>query len=214
MKLNWLIALVLTSTLFSACLLKSFNPFFHNKDVSFNKELVGKWIDQDSSVWKFEKYAPHKLGLTTPEKIRKIYKMSYFEKGGEESRFHATLFSLDGKTYLDILPDIDMLEGRDLYTLHILPVHSLARIEISNSTKVLIKWYNEDWINELIENKEASITHQRLYTSKDDNGTLVLSASTDELQNFIRKYGDHPDAFDCGDKYSGDTYCKELMRLR
>ena len=49
---------------------------------------------------------------------------------------------------------------------------------------------DEQYLNKLIEEKKIRISHE-----KDAKGDIVITASTDELQQYIIKYGDEPGAY-------------------
>lgn len=72
-----------------------------------------------------------------------------------------------------------------------------ARIHITSSKQLSIEWLNEEWLAELFEQNKIRIQHEVVYDGevKDDNKMYILTASTDELQKFILKYGSDPNAF-------------------
>jgi hypothetical protein len=51
-------------------------------------------------------------------------------------------------------------------------------------------WYGEDWLEELFEQNRIRIKHETVTSPGYDR--QVLTASTDELQKFIRKYANDP----------------------
>src|SRR5210317_2001295 len=99
MRSKLFFSLLIFTLLLSSCLIKSFNPYFHNKDVVFDEELIGSWESQDESEWEFTKFVTEK-SLFKKGPGYEQYKVSYKEKEGSESNFITTLFELDGKRYL------------------------------------------------------------------------------------------------------------------
>ena len=212
MKHKTIFLLLAMSMIFSACLIKSFNPFYLTENVRFNEQLIGTWLDQDSTIWQFEALKDEK-GLLAKKVEHPHYLLNYTEDEGKDSRFLVTLFSLDDVLYLDLFPDYETLSGHDLFSMHTLPVHTLAKLEISDASSMQIKWFNEEWVAGLINGKKTDIGHEMIYSPDDDEeASIVLTAKTAELQDFIRKFGDDPEAFDCDDQFSGDTFCRELTK--
>lgn len=211
MKRKIFLAILLFSTLISSCLIKSFNPFFHKDDVVFEHGLLGNWVDQDSSFWTFTEN-PVSKNIFKNNNDYPHYILNYNENGGKTSQFLTTLFKLDDDLYLDFFPNLDIISEYELLAVHTLPVHSLAKIEFEPSGDILIRWFNEEWIVELIQQQKTRIKHE-LIKYDSEEGTLVLTATTDELQEFIRKFGNDPNAFDCEDKFAGDAFCRQLTKI-
>jgi hypothetical protein len=207
MKPKSLFLIILLPFIYSGCLIKSFNPFYLPKDAVFDEQILGNWQDQDAGHWTFEAFKPAENKVRFPQ-----YVLNYREENGNISKFLVTLFSLDGKLYLDFLPDLDIISDHELLALHTLPVHSLAKVEIGEDA-TRIRWFNEEWAYDLIQSQKTTIRHELIRYDSED-ATLVLTASTEELQAFIRQFGDDPEAFDCEDKYSGDTFCRNLSRIK
>lgn len=119
------------------------------------------------------------------------YKIVFKEKQGIETKFHAHLFSLGGNQFIDFYV-IDESEN-DMYEIHMIPAHTLAKIKVGRSLE--IKWFNEEWLKKLFEENRIKISHEKLKLYGDDEESYILTASTDELQKFLLKYGDDSNAF-------------------
>jgi hypothetical protein len=210
MKRKIIFSILFFSLFFSSCLIKSFNPFFHKEDVVFDDQLLGRWVDQDDNLWSFEKYKIE--NIQENEKKHPFYILNYREEDGGISRLLTTLFKLDDEYYLDFFPDMETISDHELLAIHTLPVHSLAKLGFTKDGQVSIRWFNEEWLSELVEKNKTQIKHEVIRYDSDE-GTIVLSASTDELQQFIRKHSNDPEAFDCEDQFSGDTFCRKLTRV-
>ena len=210
MKFKLFFSVLMISLFFTSCLIKAFNPFYLKKDIEFDERMLGSWLDQDSTLWEFEKYKTEK-GIFNKEKVLPHYLVNYTEDKGKTSRFFVTLFKLDDSYYLDFFPDLETISDHELLAIHTMPVHSLAKIDIRDKSDIRIKWFNEEWLYELIEQKKTMIKHE-IVKYDSDEGSVVLTASTAQLQEFIREFSKDPDAFDCDDKFSGDTFCRELTR--
>ncbi len=177
------------------CLVKSLHPFYTEKDVIFKKELTGTWTDADSSVWNIQRHK-QSTGLLNPAKPGKSYDITFSDQKGSAT-FLAHLFQLDGQLYLDFSPS-EVFCGNDLAGFHMVGTHSLAKVELAGG-KITIRWYNEEWLAGLFNKNRIRINHERVPYDPDiddpSSHQIILTASTAELQKFIVKYGNDPNAF-------------------
>jgi hypothetical protein len=184
-----LIALLLTG-----CFVKSLHPFYKEGDIIFKKELIGTWTDKDSSVWKIEQ-GTRSPGLLKPAQPDNSYLLTLTEKKGT-SVFRVTMFQLGGKQFLDFYPE-EVECANDMMASHLVPMHTVARVEL-NGGKLVIRWYNEEWLMELFRQNKIRIAHEKIPVdpgSTNGDFQVVLTAPTDELQKFMLKYSDDPEAF-------------------
>jgi len=205
MKTKSIILTVLLVITMSSCLVKSLHPFYTDKDIVYKPELLGIWTGNDSARWEIRQ---HKVfaGFMKDDKPTNCYDILFTDKKGT-SKFLAHLFSLDKALYLDFyLPD---MEGQDLAVMHMVPAHTLAKVELGKD-QISIKWYNEEWLVKLFNENRIRIAHERIPYDLDekntDNFQVVLTAPTADLQKFIIKYGNDPAAFENDKKKSDYTF--------
>ena len=205
MKTKLIILTALVAITMNSCLVKSLHPFYTEKDLIYKPELNGKWSGKDSATWEISQ---HKVfaGFLKDEKPTPCYDIACTDKKGT-SKFLAHLFKVGEHMYLDFyLPDI---EGPDLAVMHLVPAHTLARVELAEN-QITIKWYNEEWLVKLFNDNRIRIAHERIPYDLDeknpDNFQVVLTAPTADLQKFISKYGNDPAAFETGKKESDYTF--------
>jgi len=195
MKTRIILLLSLVILLLQGCLVKSLHPFFTEKNTIFKKELLGQWTDKDSALWEIRQHM-RATGLMKPEAPDNSYDIILKDSKGS-SRFIAHLFMLEGQYYLDFIPE-DISCGNDFAQVHLVATHSLARVDLSGG-KITISWYNEEWLIGLFNKNKIRIAHERVPYDPDlkDPGSMqvILTAQTEELQKFIVKYGNDPDAF-------------------
>lgn len=192
---------VILVLLLQGCVVKSLHPFYHAKDVVFRNELINSWVDSDGGKWSIRQ---SKLNPKT-------YEMHWLHNGERDVVFAAHLFKLGEDLYLDFYPEEDnqMPDDFAMFTMHLLPVHSVAKVHVLNNEQVIIKWFNEDWMNSLFEQNRIKISHEALVensveaddpkikdAAKSVETQYVLTASTDELQKFLIKYGNEDKNFD------------------
>lgn len=177
---------MLPAVLLSSCIVKSLHPFYSEGILEFRKELLGAWTDQDAGKWQIRQF----------EKEENAYEITLTSKDGVSAVFTAHLFRLDDHLYLDFVPESDNLPSVDLFNLHLIPSHSLARVHLPDESRISIEWLNEEWLTEMFTQNRIRIRHEVLYEHGDqDEKMYILTASTEELQKFIVKYEDDPEAF-------------------
>jgi hypothetical protein len=189
MKRTTVITLILTMAALSSCLVSSLHPFYKDKDRYFDNSMVGNWLDGDSCIWTIQ---PNMVseGFMEPEEPDGSYKVTYYEDEGRISNLVATLFQLNHVDYVDFLPDNNEDQfTSDMTAYHHVPVHTLARVQYCRDS-ILLYWYGDDWLNELFEQNRIRIKHETV--DNHDYDRQVLTASTDELQKFIKKYANDP----------------------
>ena len=146
-------------------------------------------------------------GVLKPDTPDNAYDISLTDNKGT-SHFIAHLFRLEDQLYLDFLPT-DINCQNDLAEIHLVPTHSLAKIDLSGG-KITISWYNEEWLVKLFNENRIRIAHERIPYDLDeknpDNFQVILTASTADLQKFIIKYGNDPAAFKTEKKESDYTF--------
>jgi len=197
---------VFVAVLVSGCLVKSIHPFYKEKDVVFKKELIGIWSDQDNGKWIISQVKKN----DTPANYYSVI----LENEGGVSKFATHLFKLNNQWFVDFLPE--ELSEPDITAYHLVKTHSLAKIEFSGD-QIKIKWFNEMWLADLFKNNKIRISHETI-KGNDQDESYVLTASTEELQKFIIKYGDDPNAFiddqDPESKNRKEVFCYSLKRIR
>ncbi len=189
---------LLIALLLQGCIVRSLRPFYHDEDIVFQKELIGTWTDQDKSEWRIHEN-PFKKGS---------YEIHLKEKSREVAMM-GVLFEVGGDLYLDVVPFEDNLQEVLLFDLHLVPTHSVAKVVSMEPTSVTIKWFNEAWLSTLFEQKKIRISHVVVPDAKNNSekeGSYLLTATTDELQAFLQKYGREEAAFD------GENSVKVFLR--
>lgn len=187
MKTRSILLVVCLAVLTQGCLVRSLHPFFKTSDVVFREELLASWTDDEGASWRMER----KAGTNA-------YELHWLNHGDRNVAFTAHLFNLDGQLYLDCFPqETDEKEPTmELFNDHLMPIHTIARVELSNNNNYLvIKWFNEEWLHKMLKENRIMISNEVVTEAGEDEGIYVLTASTSELQKFIMKYGQEPEAF-------------------
>ena len=195
MKTRNFILISLVIFLMTGCFVKSLHPFYKENEIIFKKELLGNWAGNDSSVWKIEQGMKF-TGLFKPDTPDNAYLITYTDKKGI-AKFKVHLFQLGNHCFFDFYPE-EVESTNDLMAFHLVPMHTVAKVELSMG-KIVIQWYNEEWLIELFKQNKIRIAHEKIPNiegkSGEDNIQVVLTASTNDLQKFMLKYMDDPNAF-------------------
>jgi hypothetical protein len=198
------LSMLLVAVALQGCIVKSIHPFYKGADVIFKKEFISTWVEDDGDKWKVNSFDD------PTGSAKNAYEMHWLGKGDQDVVFIAHLFQLEGSLYLDVLPVSDGKSdtgGETLFNLHLLPTHSIAKVNKFSEDEVQIKWFNEDWLRTLFEQNRIRISHETIVDDKDSK-LYVLTAGTEELQRFIIKYGNEDQAFD-----NSDTVWLKLKRV-
>ena len=197
------IALVTTLT---GCL-ATLHPLFTEKDLVFDPRLIGKWGADDEESFTFEKGTPASFNQL-PEHLRqlsgKAYVVTYRDEDDEEEelKFYAFLTKLGNELYLDYYPFASnyQMDYSPFYMQHLVRMHSFYRIRFLNDQSFEIGQFNDSFLKGLIDKKQIRIKHEVRY-----DGSYVITAPTEDLQQYVLKYGAVPEAYQ---QESISTYTK------
>lgn len=160
--------------LFTGCV-PSLHPLFTDKDLVFDPALVGTWVDEDGkSTWTFQKSGEN------------AYELVYTENE-EPAKFQAHLLKLGDFLFLDIFPEESEMKN-GLYKGLLIPAHGFSRIWIEGDS-VRLAYLDPDWLKGMIDKKKIKIDYDLI------DQTIILTAQTNELQNFALKYAEDNKAF-------------------
>jgi hypothetical protein len=176
---------------------RSLYPLFTEKDYIFVARLAGTWPDKSGDTWIFSKQADKSYRL---QYYQHEFGGGIFKEGtpGDTGTFDAHLGRLGKNLFLDVFPEqgsTDSHTGKifgniknDFYNWHFLPMHSIMKVWFENDS-LRLSLLDNGWLKKMIDNKSVRISHERL----DDQ--IILTASTEELQQLVTKYGDDERAF-------------------
>jgi hypothetical protein len=174
MKRIWMILIGLGAALIFTGCAPSLHPFFTEENVVFNDALLGAWINDSGEKCTFTRSGANH------------YELLYVDEAA--ARFDARLIELGGVTYLDLFPKIPDNDN-GLYLAHLVPSHMLARVTIGKDS-ISIAMMDADWLKGLSDQNKFALAHERV-----DDGGIVLTASTRELQAFVLKHADGKEVF-------------------
>lgn len=148
----------------------SVHQYYDQNDIVFEEKLLGSWGDKKSGC-RFEK---------TEEE--KSYYMLFKDDDKTRGKFEAVLFKLEDMLFLDIRPAKMDVNEVEMQRFLLVPTHAIIKInQIEPELKIQMP-PDPDMIN--------SLKHEKV----GDDG-LLITASTEELQEFIKKHAKDEDFF-------------------
>jgi len=192
MKWKNSIVLLFVICCMSGCVVFSFYPIYTEKDLFPNNYLLGNYISSDSVGWSFTHQTKKVKEVDVTDSTSYWLKVDEDKDSSFISTYQVHLIRVDGILLADFLLD-DYTKKKDirLFDLHIIPVHTFAKVIIKGD-KLTFKWFDGDWLKKLIRDSKVRISHE-------DNGEFILlTAKSYELQKFVRKYLNSEDAFKDG----------------
>lgn len=195
MKTRSILFTIISLFVLNSCVIKSLNPFYTKKSISFDDRFLGEWVDSKKGIWTVVSFKSEITKENPLEKMKKedlqlyeAYKYSYYikrEYKGEEALFIVTPFKINNQTFLDFYP-LEYQENIDnLLESHIVYSHSLVKYDILKDGKIDIRWLDEEKIETLFKQNKIKLEHKKIGALKDK---FLLTASSSDLEKFIEKY--------------------------
>jgi hypothetical protein len=160
------------------------------KELIFEPNLVGTWIKPDSRTsFKLEKgvaKAADNSAPTTGEGGDKAYTITATDDDGNVAKLVGGLVRLDNTLFFNTTVLDSGVKG--FTSCHMLPVHLFTRITLDGDT-LTYATLDAEWMKKQHAEKKLAIRHELV------NDTVVLTASTPEIREFLRKNAGNPDAF-------------------
>ena len=170
--LGW-IAFVLSAT---GCV-SSVNPLYSEKDVVFDRNLLGRWAESgDKEVWEF-----------TPGDGNN-YVLVHTDEKGKTGRFEAHLFKLGQSSFLDIVPASPELSEDDFYNDHLIAVHTFVHLSPQGES-FRISYLDPDWLKPFLKKNPEAVRHVVA------NGQVIFTDSSKNIQRFLLAHLRTPGAF-------------------
>ncbi|MHB8880726.1 MAG: hypothetical protein ACYC69_04340 [Thermodesulfovibrionales bacterium] len=176
----------------SGCFIQSFQPFYTEGSLIDLPEIAGAWqlvsqgsenlADKYREPWQFEKD-----------------RIWTFEKG-VSSRLDVKYFRIDDTLFADLVM-AEPEEGRgpnQWWLLHTVPVHSVCKVRLSGDT-LSFSPLNGDWLIGMLKKKKIVLPSVQV----DEKGEhTVLTASSKDLTDFLKKYRAEAEAFPKDNAYT------------
>lgn len=156
---------------------RALNPFYTSADLTTDDRLVGIFDEVDSPG--------DPIRIRRSDEQAEVYLLGAVDPDKHDASFAGRLFGLGGSLYLDIAPN-RVLEGGDADFFA--PLHWVCRVTFV-ADGMELKCLDEEWLRERI----AAGTAEPMAMLVDDE--IILTGTTEELQAFVLRHADDPDAF-------------------
>jgi hypothetical protein len=183
-----------------SCTIFSLHPLYEENDLLEEPELLGLWQDTDEGdeYVSFEKLEDKKYLFRYMEAKGDTGQSDDKEDGmffnrpsiADTVSFEAGLLQVGDHYFLDLYPYYEGEKDEGFYLFrNFIPTHSFLKIEWKDQQLVMYI-FELDHMKNLFEQNRIRIKHEMF------EDYIVITASTDELKQFISKYADDKEAFD------------------
>ena len=187
--------------------LTTLHPIFTGKDLITDPRLIGNWEKaKDKTKVIYRQPNANELNNLSPalqSEAGKIYMLDEKdEQGNIRSTNYAFMVKLGKYYYMDYYPasEKERRSADNFFAAHYIPMHSIYRIEFKNNNSFNVQRLDGGYLEKLIKNKQIRIRHEVM-----EDGGIFITASTEELQQYLIKYSDVPEAYS---NDNNDTYTK------
>ena len=203
--------LLLTGLFFCLLLLNgcltTLHPIFTEKDLVFDPRLTGNWKkSKDSSSARYRQANSEDLEELSPSLQRNAARIYIMEEkdaqGKTRSHSYAFLVKLGKYYYLDYYPGAlrNNEPAGEFFAAHYVPMHRIYRIKFTGNHSFDIQQLDAGFLEKLILNKQVRLKHEVT-----DDGSYLITAPTADLQQYLIKYSDTPEAYN---NDNSDTYTR------
>lgn len=205
--LKTITTLLFTGILFSGCYLNSVHPLVPVDQAELLEGLEGRWETEDQR-WtfihdprNFPDFKSFSEGYdfedneVLEDKIYFLLFENLQDLSSDTVYFLATVKKFGENHFLD-LSLFDYEEGNSFKAAHLFPIHTFSKIRVTDQL-LTVNFFEDSWVKELIMSNRVRIKHERTTNQlAAGSSEILITASTNELQNFITKYGNDDQAFD------------------
>ena len=189
MKLKNILFVIIPVIFITSCTVHSFYPLYTENELIKDDRILGSWrtitgkdSPSDTIYWDIA----FNQNKDKTNKFTYTLNLHYNNLLEDSAIFQLHLVKLDGNIFLDFFPEDGNIKN-DLFTNHLMPVHTFAKLEIEDEIK--ITWFDSDWLQKLFEQNKIRMRHEK------NNDTILLTAKPEELQKFIIKYAHDEKAY-------------------
>ncbi|MBM2815425.1 MAG: hypothetical protein HW421_2187 [Ignavibacteria bacterium] len=209
-----LIIIFFISIAMTGCPVRSLQSIFKYQDLIYNPKLIGTWICNykfDSTevreVWSFQNEDSSHYHLKIIYLVKDSISGKFEYK--DSVRFQASYGKIGTNYYLDIFPkpldELCNLNNNMSFRNYFIPTHTIYKFSFENEY-FKVKTLSSGWLIRAIEKGKIQIPHfiEGVDSKKDPNyknmmamsHDITLTATTTELQKFIKKIENEKDAYE------------------
>ena len=187
---------------YSSCL-TSLYPLVTAKNITVEKQIEGQWMYQameitirrhPDSLIRFLMRNNHSPNRSNDSILYSQAYLAIFQKDSVEYDFQLALTRLGNNLFMNLAPagfekkNMDDIEWVKRYgnMLTYLPTYTIAKMQIQDNKMLVIKFLNGLFIKQQVKVGKVMIKHEE----DELFDMFLITASSEELQQFLRKYGD------------------------
>lgn len=192
MKKTLILQLAAVALGLAGCFVPSVNPLYTEKELVFDSRLVGTWGKTNADDrWVFSSHRAKAYTWTAQE-------------GDGTNVFRVHLVQLGEHRFLDALlvRTTEKWEGIGRASVVVRPAHIFFQVELTNSS-LSLRALDVEWLDKLLKANPQAVAHERIQEPDvEEDGRVLLTAATAELQRFMLKHATNLDAFSKSDPLS------------
>jgi hypothetical protein len=184
-------ALFAMIALLAGCL-TTLHPIFTGKDLITDVRLIGNWEKtKDRTTVSYRNPVVAEISRLSPALRNysdKIYMLEEKNKDGTiKSSYYAFMVKLGKYYYMDYYPAGEKEEklADNFFSAHYVAMHSIYRLRFMDNNSFNIQQLDAGYLQKLIENKQIRLKHEIM-----EDGDCIITAPTEELQQYLIKYSD------------------------
>lgn len=192
--------------LLSGCL-TTLHPIFTADDLVTDARLTGNWEKgKDKKKISYRRPSSTEIKSLSPALQNLSDKIYMLDKkdgdGNVEDRYYAFMVKLGKYFYLDYYPanEVERQSTDQFFSAQYIPMHSIYRIQFKTDNSFTVQQLDGGYLEKLIKNNQIRIRHEVM-----EDGGFVITASTEELQQYLLKYSEVPEAYN---KDNNDSYTR------
>jgi hypothetical protein len=166
-------------TLITGCI-PSVHPLYREQDLIFDLLLVGEWVEKteksSKETWTFSK------------REENAYTLLHVDDEGRKGELITHLLKVNDGRFLDFYPADSDLKLNGFYAFHVMAVHTFMRMRLQGDS-LEMSYLDPDWIKAYLAEHPDEIKHEKV-----EDG-ILLTAQPKELQAFMIKHSETPDAW-------------------
>jgi len=188
MKVKKLLFYLLAALLGGCLPVLSLHSLYTEEDVVFEEKLLGTWLEDPNSpeaTWEFNRI----------EEPNNAYNLVLSDEEGKKGSFVAHLVKLEDSLFLDVFPDEFPCDTDDpnktdwpYNVFFLVPAHTFLKIEQIEPT-LKMRIMDPENVEQMLEKDPNLIKHEIVQDRP------VLTASTNELQEFLKAHANDEGLF-------------------
>jgi hypothetical protein len=164
----------------TGCSVPSLWPLYHEQDVIFASELLGEWLEEGT-----------RARTTIKQAGVKSYEIIHRDEDGVTFKYSGHLLRLGDQMFLNLFPTMEDKRADDM---GFVPVHNLYRVAVEGRT-LLFGGIRATWLKDALAQNRISVPHATFRPPGERQDFLLLTGSTHELQDFVRRISTINEAF-------------------